>query len=70
MKKFYFAKDLTDGVFENGEQTLPPFSSTLLMNLRNKRKISYHRVGRECVYTKEDLLKYLESTKVEAKKGG
>jgi hypothetical protein len=64
MKKYYKAKDLQDGIWIDGLQVVPPFSATLLRNLRSTRKITYYKQGRETVYTQEDLEKYIESTKV------
>jgi hypothetical protein len=67
MKKYYKTKDLQNGIWIEGVQVVPPFSSTLLRNLRAQRKITYYKQGRETVYTREDLEEYIESTKVTVK---
>ena len=65
MRTFFKAKELDDGIWENNIQVVPPFSETLLRNLRQAKKIVYRKQGRECIFTKKDLLDYLNSTKVE-----
>lgn len=67
MQKYYKAEDLQGGIYEDGIQVIPPFSKTLLKNLRHSRRISYQKLGRECVYTRKNLEDYLESTIVETK---
>lgn len=66
MKKYYKADDLKNGIWENDIQTIPPFSKTLLRNLRSSRKITYQKIGRECVYTKEALEEYLMNSTVKS----
>ena len=66
MKKYYKAVDLENGIWEDGVQILPAFSKTLLRNLRSSRRITYQKIGRECVYTKEALEEYLNSSTVKS----
>ncbi len=66
MKKYYKAEDLENGIWEDGIQVIPPFSKTLLRNIRNAKRITYQKLGRECVYTKAALEEYLNSSTVKS----
>ena len=68
MKKYYKGEDLKDGIWKDGIQIIPPFSKTLLRNLRFSKRITYQKIGNECAYTIDDLQNYLNSTKVVTKK--
>lgn len=59
-KKYYTSKEV-----ENGIDGLPAIKENTLRSLRQNRKIKYTKIGKECVYQKEWIEKYIESNIVE-----
>lgn len=56
VEKYYTSDEV-----EKGIDQLPKISKTTLRNLRMHRKITYTRVGRNCVYKKEWIEEYINS---------
>jgi hypothetical protein len=56
MEKYYTSDDL-----QNGIDNLPKINKTTQRNLRQKRKLQFTKIGRECHYTKEWIENYIKS---------
>jgi hypothetical protein len=61
-EKYYKQEEL-----EKGVDGLPPIKAVTLRNLRQKRRLKFSKLGRECVYRRDWIQEYLNQNIVEAK---
>lgn len=60
-------KFITPEELENGFEDLPKIPKNTQKNLRTRELISYQKIGGKVHYTYTDVMKYIESTRKEAK---
>lgn len=61
MNEYIYPKQLADGVAD-----LPKIPLSTQVSARRKGKITYTKIGRHVVYTRDWVLEYLENNKREA----